>query len=79
MQEKYVIGSVRFGDIPFYGFESFTLVPIQKKMIKLELLEKHEVDWIDRYHSRVWNELNSRIDDVSVKEWYVVFYVQFDY
>jgi len=59
----------RFGDIPFYGFESFTLVPIQKKMIKLELLEKHEVDWIDRYHSRVWNELNSRIDDVSVKEW----------
>ncbi|GJQ14059.1 hypothetical protein GpartN1_g5850.t1 [Galdieria partita] len=59
----------RFGDIPFYGFEAFTLVPIQQKMIKVELLEKQEIDWIDRYHSRVWNVLNPKIEDPKVKEW----------
>ncbi|GJD06961.1 Probable Xaa-Pro aminopeptidase P [Galdieria sulphuraria] len=59
----------RFGDIPFYGFEAFTIVPIQQKMIKIELLEKHEIDWIDRYHSRVWKILNPRVEDANVKEW----------
>lgn len=59
----------RFDNIPFYGFEAFTLVPIQQKMIKVELLEKHEIDWIDQYHSLVWNILNPRIEDPTVKEW----------
>lgn len=39
----------------------------------MELLEKHEIDWIDQYHSLVWNILNPRIEDPTVKEWYVIF------
>lgn len=44
----------RFGGVDFMGFESLTLIPIQKKMIVTELLAQEEIQWIDNYHTKVW-------------------------
>ena len=36
------------------GFERLTHIPIQKSLIDVSLLTPKEVEWIDRYHSEVW-------------------------
>eukprot|EP00871_Galdieria_phlegrea_P004242 jgi/Galph1/4819/GphlegSOOS_G3442.1 len=59
----------RFGDIPFFGFEALTLIPFQQKMIKTEMLQSFEIEWINQYHSRVWHELNTRVKVQNMKEW----------
>ncbi len=41
----------------FYRFETLTLAPIDKKLIDRELLTTAEVDWLNAYHQRVFNEL----------------------
>lgn len=32
------------------GFETITMVPIQRKMIDMSLLEREEVEWLNKYH-----------------------------
>ena len=36
-------------------FETLTKIPIQKKMIKTELLSADQVEWIDSYHEEVYH------------------------
>lgn len=47
----------------FLGFETLTLFPIDLKMIDTALLLPSEIDWINRYHQRVYEELSPLIDD----------------
>jgi hypothetical protein len=35
-------------------FKDLTLVPIQTKMIDLDLLLPAEEEWMDKYHKQVW-------------------------
>lgn len=41
-----------FGNKKFLTFEPIAFVPIQKKMIKKELLSEDEIKWLNNYHSR---------------------------
>eukprot|EP01119_Soliformovum_irregulare_P014850 TRINITY_DN4099_c0_g1_i4.p1 TRINITY_DN4099_c0_g1~~TRINITY_DN4099_c0_g1_i4.p1 ORF type:complete len:472 (-),score=189.74 TRINITY_DN4099_c0_g1_i4:49-1464(-) len=51
-----------FGDVKFYGFDTMTMVPIQQKMIEVSMLNKSELDWIDRYHQRVFSEISPLLE-----------------
>lgn len=48
----------RFGDIDYYSFEHVTLVPIQTKLIDLELLTKQEKEWINSYHRKCFEKVS---------------------
>ncbi len=41
------------GDRPMLGFETLTLVPIDRRLIESSLLTRAEVNWINAYHARV--------------------------
>ena len=38
-------------------FEDLTLVPIDKNLIKKELLNLNEINWINKYHEKVYKNL----------------------
>ncbi|KAA8497147.1 putative Xaa-Pro aminopeptidase P [Porphyridium purpureum] len=52
-----------FGNAQFLGFSRLTKVPIQKRMIAVELLSQEERDWIDLYHREVWDSISPRISE----------------
>lgn len=56
----------KFGD--FYGFETFTLVPLSTAAIKKELLSEAEVRWIDGYNSTVFKKISPLLD-AREREW----------
>ena len=39
------------------AFENLTLAPIDKNLIQKSLLSKNEVNWLNKYHSKVFNNL----------------------
>jgi Xaa-Pro aminopeptidase len=41
------------GERPMHGFESLTLAPIDRRLIKIDLLNKNELDWLNSYHQQV--------------------------
>ena len=38
-------------------FETLTLVPFEKKLIEVSLMNKEECDWVDKYHKKVFTTL----------------------
>ncbi|CAI9303350.1 unnamed protein product [Lactuca saligna] len=58
----------RFGGITYIGFEKLTFVPIQTKLVDLTLLSAAEVDWLNDYHSQVWEKVSSLVEG-SAREW----------
>ncbi|PSS24931.1 Xaa-Pro aminopeptidase [Actinidia chinensis var. chinensis] len=58
----------RFGGIVYLGFEKLTFVPIQAKLVDLSLLSVAEVDWLNNYHSQVWEKVSPLVDG-SARQW----------
>ncbi|PWA90217.1 metallopeptidase M24 family protein [Artemisia annua] len=58
----------RFGGITYIGFEKLTFVPIQTKLVDLTLLSAAEIDWLNDYHSQVWEKVSPLVDG-SAREW----------
>lgn len=50
------------GDIAMHGFETLTLVPIDRRLIRADLLTKAELEWLDAYHARVLSEIGPMVD-----------------
>jgi Xaa-Pro aminopeptidase len=40
-------------ETPMYGFEALTLVPFDRRLLDLTLLDAQELQWLDAYHDRV--------------------------
>ena len=40
-----------------YKFDNLTLAPIDKSLIQKKLLNKNEIDWLNNYHAKVFNNL----------------------
>ncbi|EGG03006.1 uncharacterized protein MELLADRAFT_75390 [Melampsora larici-populina 98AG31] len=47
----------------YFGFENFTLCPIQTKLVDLKLLDRHEVKWLNDYHHTVYEKLKPLLKD----------------
>ncbi|MGQ8335014.1 aminopeptidase P family protein [Sunxiuqinia sp. A32] len=54
-------GELGFGK--FLGFETLTLCPIDQKAITISLMDSFEIDWLNQYHQRVFDELSPLLDD----------------
>jgi Xaa-Pro aminopeptidase len=50
------------GEIDMHGFETLTLVPIDRRLIEPALLLDEERDWLDAYHRRVFEEIGPLVD-----------------
>ncbi|MNL37326.1 Aminopeptidase [compost metagenome] len=42
----------------FYAFECLTIAPISTKIVKKELLEQAQVDWLNSYNALVFEKLS---------------------
>jgi Xaa-Pro aminopeptidase len=49
------------GDIAMHAFETLTLAPFDKRMLKTDLLNRDEVHWLDEYHARVMREIGPMV------------------
>lgn len=58
-----------FGGRGFLGFEKLTLIPIQKKLMDVKLFTSVEVDWINAYHARVWEEVSPLLTTERARAW----------
>ena len=45
----------------FYAFETLTIAPISTTIVKKELLEKSQVDWLNAYNKTVFEKLSPRL------------------
>jgi Xaa-Pro aminopeptidase len=50
------------------GFETLTLAPIDRKLIKKKLLTHDEIDWLNSYHTHVYTHLSPYLNE-KVKAW----------
>ncbi|RWM05123.1 MAG: aminopeptidase P family protein [Mesorhizobium sp.] len=50
------------GDIPMHGFDTLTLAPIDKRLIRTDLLTRDELHWLDQYHAWVLAEIGPMVD-----------------
>lgn len=50
------------GDIAMHGFETLTLAPFDRRMVRTDLMTADEIDWLDRYHARVLAEIGPMLD-----------------
>jgi Xaa-Pro aminopeptidase len=52
----------------FLGFETLTLAPYERDLIEIDGLSREDVEQINSYHQRVYQELASRLDE-KTKAW----------
>ena len=50
------------GDRPMMGFETLTLVPIDRRLIDTFVLTPAEIAWLDSYHARVRDHIGPNLD-----------------
>lgn len=63
------MGAITGGDDrDMLGFETLTLVPIDRRMMDISQLSKAEINWLDNYHKRVFETLSPRVDG-HVLDW----------
>ncbi|KRA45476.1 aminopeptidase P family protein [Devosia sp. Root635] len=64
-----LITVIENADFPGYlEFETLTLAPIDKRLIRKSLLSEAEREWLDAYHHRVWKEIGPRVKG-KVRDW----------
>lgn len=53
---------------PFYTLKDLTLIPYARELIDVDLLAPQEIDWVNEYHSQVYQQLAGDLPD-DVREW----------
>lgn len=48
-----------FGGARFLKFDNITMVPIQTKLIDMSLMTEKDIDWVNQYHAKIWDQLSS--------------------
>jgi Xaa-Pro aminopeptidase len=55
------------GDIAMHGFETLTLAPFDRRMLRTDLLAPEELAWLNAYHARVLSEIGPMVDGETLK------------
>lgn len=50
------------GDNDMHGFETLTLAPFERRLIDAGMLTEEEIDWLEDYHERVFDEIGPLLD-----------------
>lgn len=64
-------GDIAGGERPMLGFETVTLCPIDRRLIRPELMSAAEIAWLDAYHATVRAKLLPLISDDADRAWLV--------
>lgn len=51
----------------FYASESLTLAPIDTTIVKIDLLEKSQIEWLNAYHNRVFEQLSPYLSSDEIE------------
>lgn len=54
----------------FYEFDVLTLVPFEKKLIDVDLLDESEIDWLNTYNKRIRDVMGKEIKNQGKQEVY---------
>lgn len=60
----------KFQNKQFLGFDTITLVPLQRSLMQLALLTPKERDWIDQYHRTCREQIEPLLQG-RAKEWLI--------
>lgn len=52
----------------WFGFETITRAPLDRKLIEPALLTPQEIAWVDAYHALVWRDIAELVDDAT-RDW----------
>ncbi|MEP9396250.1 aminopeptidase P family protein [Mesorhizobium sp. KR2-14] len=55
------------GDLAVHGFETLTLAPIDRRLVRPDLLSPAELEWLNAYHARVLAEIGPMVDGETLK------------
>lgn len=55
------------GDIPMHSFETLTLAPFDRRLVRVDLLSPAELEWLNFYHARVLDEIGPMVDGEALK------------
>jgi Xaa-Pro aminopeptidase len=55
------------GDTAMHGFETLTLAPFDRRLVKPDLLAPAELGWLNAYHARVLSEVGPLVDGETLK------------
>jgi Xaa-Pro aminopeptidase len=55
------------GEAAMHGFETLTLAPFDRRLVKAELLTADELGWLNAYHARVLAEIGPLVDGETLK------------
>ncbi|NGN40980.1 aminopeptidase P family protein [Mesorhizobium sp. CGMCC 1.15528] len=58
---------VEGGDLPVHEFETLTLAPIDRRLVRPDLLAHEELVWLNAYHARVLAEIGPMVDGETLK------------
>jgi len=54
--------AIEGGDMAMHGFETLTLAPFDRRLVRTDLLSDEERGWLDAYHARVRAEIGPMVD-----------------
>ncbi|MGC4025386.1 MAG: aminopeptidase P family protein [Mesorhizobium sp.] len=55
------------GDIEMHSFETLTLAPFDRRLIRADMMSSEELDWLNAYHARVLTEIGPMVDGETLK------------
>lgn len=58
-----------FGSRPWLKFEYLSMVPISKDLIEPKMLSKEELEWLNNYHTTVYQKLLPRLSSEQEVSW----------
>jgi Xaa-Pro aminopeptidase len=66
--ENLIVVKESEGFAGYLEFETLTLAPIDRRLIRKSMLSEAERDWLDAYHRRVWKEIGPLVKG-KTKDW----------
>jgi Xaa-Pro aminopeptidase len=55
------------GNLETMGFEDLTMVPFDKNLLDLSLMNNSEIEWLNEYHQNVWNKISPFLNGEDLK------------
>ncbi|XP_067904067.1 xaa-Pro aminopeptidase 2 [Heterodontus francisci] len=59
-----------FGGVSYLTFEHVSLVPYERKLIDLSIMNKQQIDWLNNYYENVWKTVSPELQAQSLTEEY---------
>ncbi|GCC38180.1 hypothetical protein chiPu_0016692 [Chiloscyllium punctatum] len=59
-----------FRGVPYLTFEHISLVPYERKLIDVSIMNKEQIDWLNNYYERIWRTVSPELQAQQLTEEY---------